>query len=346
MNRPVVTIALPIFNVEKYLTRCIASLVNQTYKNLEIILVDDCSSDGSAQICDEWVKRDTRIKVIHKKKNEGQGIARNNAMDIATGKYICFIDSDDYIDRDTAVSSLVDAAEREQADIVIFGLKSVASDGTVTACYAPKVGARTYHDREVQDEFLPEFISPNPKGSGERLFYMSSCLLMYSMEKIREIGWRYVSERVIVSEDVYSLLNLFDRVNTVTVVPEDYYCYCANDGTSFSRKYTPNRYDMIKHFYQEVIKLCKEKMYSDDIIKRVTEPYISYTIATLKQEAQAPVSLKSRMNKVFDILDDPVLQQVVQMKKGDQAIWSRKLIYLLIRKKRYLACFLLCAIRK
>ena len=346
MNHPVVTIALPIYNVEKYLDRCIESLVNQTYKNLEIILVDDCSPDGSARICDEWAKRDARIKVIHKKVNEGQGVARNDAMDIATGEYICFFDSDDYIGSDMAISTLVEAAERERAEIVVFGLKNIASDGTVVSQFVPKVGTRTYCGREVQDEFLPEFVGPDPNGNGERLFYMAAWLLMYSMKKIRESDWRYVSERKIISEDVYSLMNLFDTINTVTVVPEAYYCYCANDSTSFSRKYTPNRYDRIKHFYQEIVKLCQEKKYSDDIIKRIAEPYLSYTMATLKQEAKAPISFKERRNKVYSILKDPVLQRVVLQKKGDYAIRSRRLMYFLIRNKCYFVCYLLCVVKK
>lgn len=345
MKQPVVSIVLPIYNVEKYLDRCIESLVNQTYENLEIILVDDCSPDRSAQICDAWAKQDARIKVIHKTVNEGQGIARNNAMDIATGEYICFFDSDDYIGSNMAISTLVEAAEREQAEIVVFGLKNIAPDGTVTDQFVPQVGTRTYRGREVQDEFLPEFVSPDPNGSGERLFYMAAWLVMYSLRKIREIGWHYVSERKIISEDVYSLMNLFDAINTVTVVPEAYYCYCANDSTSFSRKYTPNRYDRIKHFYQETVKLCHEKKYSDNIIKRVTEPYLSYTMSTLKQETKAPVSFRERKNKVYTILRDPVLQQVVQQKKGDRAIWSRKLIYFLIRNKCFFVCYMLLALR-
>lgn len=345
MNQPVVTIVLPIYNVEKYLDRCVESLVNQTYKNLEIILVDDCSPDGSARICDEWAKRDARIKVIHKAVNEGQGVARNNAMDIATGEYICFFDSDDYIGNNTAISTLVEAAEREQAEIVVFGLKNIAPDGTETGQFVPKVGTRTYRDREVQEEFLPEFVSSDPKGNGEKLFYMAAWLVMYSLKKIRTIGWKYVSERKIISEDVYSLMNLFDTIDTVTVVPEAYYCYCANDGTSFSRKYTPNRYDRIKHFYQETVKLCHEKKYSDDVIARVAEPYLSYTMSTLKQETRAPLPFRERKNKVYSILKDPVLQQVVRQKKGDQAIWSRKLIYFLIRNRCYFACYMLVALK-
>lgn len=346
MNQPVVTIVLPVYNVEKYLDRCIESLVNQTHKNLEIILVDDRSLDGSGRICDEWAQRDARVRVIHKEENEGQGIARNNAMDIATGEYICFFDSDDYIGSDTAISTLVEAAEREQADVVVFGLRGVSADGTVTVRYVPGVGTRTYRGSEVQDEFLPEFVSTDPKGSGERLFYMSSCVLMYAMRKIRQTGWRYVSERRIISEDVYSLMNLFDAVDTVAVVPEDYYCYCANDSTSFSRKYTPNRYDKIKHFYLETVKLCEEKKYSDDIIGRVAEPYLAYTMATLKQEAKAPFSFKERKKKVYDILKDPLLQQIIRAKKGGYAALPRRFMYFLIKNHCYFACYLLAAYKK
>ena len=88
---PLVSVVIPIYNVEKYLDRCVSSVVNQTYRNLEIILVDDGSPDNCPAMCDAWAERDSRIRVIHKK-NNGQGMARNSGMDIATGKYIFFFD--------------------------------------------------------------------------------------------------------------------------------------------------------------------------------------------------------------------------------------------------------------
>ena len=89
-----VTVVLPIYNVEKYLDRSVKSIVEQTYTNLEIILVDDGSPDMCPQMCDEWARKDKRIKVIHKK-NAGLGMARNTGIDNASGDYICFFDSDD-----------------------------------------------------------------------------------------------------------------------------------------------------------------------------------------------------------------------------------------------------------
>lgn len=92
-----ITIVVPVYNVESYLDKCVESIVKQTYKNLEIILVDDGSTDNSGKMCDEWAEKDSRIKVIHKE-NGGLSDARNKGIDIATGKWIGFIDSDDYID--------------------------------------------------------------------------------------------------------------------------------------------------------------------------------------------------------------------------------------------------------
>lgn len=94
-----VSVIVPIYNVEKYLGKCIESIIEQTYSNLEIILVDDGSPDNSGAICDEYAKKDKRIKVIHKS-NGGVSAARNSGIDAATGEYICFVDGDDYVMND------------------------------------------------------------------------------------------------------------------------------------------------------------------------------------------------------------------------------------------------------
>jgi len=96
---PLISIIIPVYNVESYLKDCLESVINQTYKNLEIIIINDGSQDNSKEICYNYAKKDSRIKLINKK-NEGVSAARNTGMDLATGEYISFIDSDDYIDND------------------------------------------------------------------------------------------------------------------------------------------------------------------------------------------------------------------------------------------------------
>ena len=95
-----VSIIIPVYNVEKYLDKCIQSAINQTLQDIEIILVDDESPDNCPQMCDDYAKRDGRIKVVHKK-NGGLGFARNSGLEIATGEYVTFLDSDDFVDLDT-----------------------------------------------------------------------------------------------------------------------------------------------------------------------------------------------------------------------------------------------------
>lgn len=126
MNKKI-SIIVPVYNVEKYIKQSVESVLNQTYKNLEIILVDDGSKDSSGNICDEYSKKDQRIKVIHKE-NGGLSSARNAGLDIATGKYIMFLDSDDYFENNSC-EVLYNEIEKTNADYVIGNYIHVTYDG-------------------------------------------------------------------------------------------------------------------------------------------------------------------------------------------------------------------------
>ena len=123
MKEPLISVIVPIYNVENYLDKCIESIVNQTYKNLEIILVDDGSPDNSPKICDNWALKDSRIKVIHKK-NGGLSSARNAGIENASGKYLTFIDSDDYFDLHV-ISVMLENLAKYNVDISSISFKRV-----------------------------------------------------------------------------------------------------------------------------------------------------------------------------------------------------------------------------
>ena len=131
-----ISIIIPIYNVDKYLTKCIESIVSQTYQDLEIIMVDDGSSDACPQICDQYAEKDSRIVVIHQK-NSGVSAARNAGLKVATGKYISFIDADDYIEFDM-YENMVRAFEIEDSELVICGYDYVDEDGNTTRLYREK----------------------------------------------------------------------------------------------------------------------------------------------------------------------------------------------------------------
>lgn len=123
MKNPLITVIVPVYNVEKYIVRCIESIVNQTYKNLEILFVDDGTPDNSAKICQQYADKDSRITVLHKK-NGGLSDARNFAMDRMKGDYVTFIDSDDYVSM-YYVENLYNALSKGNADMSISYIKDV-----------------------------------------------------------------------------------------------------------------------------------------------------------------------------------------------------------------------------
>ncbi len=127
-NQALISVIIPVYNVEAYLQECVESVLKQTYQNFEIILVDDGSTDSSGDICDEYAGNDERICVIHQK-NSGPSKTRNTGLENANGKYIYFLDSDDYIESN-ALELLVDTAESNNADLVFFGAHSFSDNGS------------------------------------------------------------------------------------------------------------------------------------------------------------------------------------------------------------------------
>lgn len=122
-----VSVVVPIYNVENYLDKCVDSIVTQTYKNLEIILVDDGAKDNSGELCNKWAEKDDRIKVVHKE-NGGLSSARNAGMEVATGDYIMFEDSDDWLELEL-IEKCVERITEDNSELVIFGYKKVDEQG-------------------------------------------------------------------------------------------------------------------------------------------------------------------------------------------------------------------------
>lgn len=155
MDNIKVSIIIPIYRAEKYLDKCLKSVIGQTYNNLEIILVDDGSPDNCAQICDDRAKQDFRIKVIHKE-NGGVSSARNAGLDIVTGEYVTFIDADDWVDKDM-IESMLKLAEEKNSDIAIcdFYFEDAVHG---TSCL--KTQKRTYEEEEILENYLLDRLRP------------------------------------------------------------------------------------------------------------------------------------------------------------------------------------------
>lgn len=146
-----ISVIIPVYGVEKYLDRCVESVVNQTYKDLEIILVDDGSPDNCPQMCDEWALRDARIRTVHRE-NGGQSCARNTGLSMATGDYITFVDSDDWIIKDTYEHCMKLFDNNRSANAVQFDVKLTDVDNV--RIEQPKEEVNVYENKEIIEYYL------------------------------------------------------------------------------------------------------------------------------------------------------------------------------------------------
>lgn len=151
MQTPLISVIVPVYNVEPYLRRCVDSILRQTYRNLEILLVDDGSTDRSGAICDACAQQDTRVKVIHQK-NQGQAAARNHGIDQAKGEYLSFVDSDDFIEERMLETLCRDAAEAGVM-LAAAGFRKV-SDAVASSAPTEGIGPEIMSGKEAIDSLL------------------------------------------------------------------------------------------------------------------------------------------------------------------------------------------------
>lgn len=239
---PKVSIVVPVYNVEKYLDRCVTSLANQTLQDIEIILVDDQSPDNSPEMCNEWVAKDSRIKVIHKTKNQGLGLARNSGLEIASGQYVTFVDSDDYLELN-ALEQLYNTAVVKDLDICYGSFCYDRFDGSKHPKLEVKKETFFIGRREV-DQFLLDMVGPVPSFPKEVKFSVSVCKAIFKLDVFRKNNLLFGSEKEIASEDFLFHLNFINKVDRIGILPFCYYHYCEN-GESITHTYSDAKFNRI-----------------------------------------------------------------------------------------------------
>ena len=220
---PLVSIIVPVYGVEQYIDRCVNSLVNQTYRNIEIILVDDGSLDGSPQLCDEWAVRDERVTVIHQQ-NTGVSAARNHGLDEAHGEYLYFVDADDYAEPNL-IEVLAGRAQKDDAQIVFCGYETNALqlDGSLSKT----------DETKPYDVIFPDnasFAARFAELAAERYAYPSWNKL-FRADFVRAIGARF-PVGVVADEDSYFDFPLYAAVERVSVAPNHLYHYLVRAGSA------------------------------------------------------------------------------------------------------------------
>lgn len=221
-----ISIIVPIYNVEQYLDKCVESLVNQTYKNLEIILVDDGAKDKSAKIADLWSIKDDRIKVIHKK-NGGLSDARNSGIRIATGDYIGFIDSDDWINH-KMYEILVNNLEKYNADISVCSIEKVYGEDIIKVNKILNKKIDIFTPKEALENLIDE-------GTLRQTVWNK----LYKREIIKDIYFKVGK----IHEDEFWTYQIFGRCKRIVYTDEQLYYYLQRLGSIMSKPFSMKRLD-------------------------------------------------------------------------------------------------------
>lgn len=273
-----VSIIVPVYNVEKYLNECVDSLLRQTYKNIEIILVDDGSTDSSGKICNQYAEKlPDIIRVIHKQ-NAGLGFARNSGLDIANGDYVTFIDSDDYADEDL-VEALVGAAIEEKADVVIGGFKRVTNSGEIV--FREKYVPEMFERNQVCDRLFMRMLGSSPKRTDA--IRMSVWNALYSMRIIRKHSIKFPSERVFISEDIIFDSDFYPKANRAVLINSEAYNYRVNE-QSLTAKYKFDRFEKNLLLYKELEKRVTQLELGTEAIYRAQRQFFVNVRGCIRQE--------------------------------------------------------------
>lgn len=237
-----ISVIVPVYNVEKYMDRCIESIINQTYKNLEIILVNDGSTDLSGKKCDEWAQKDDRIKVIHKE-NGGVSSARNAGIDIATGDYIGFVDSDDLLERNM-YEILIKDIKKYDVKISCCQMQTKSIDGTIAA--VDNASSNLFAKMDIVNGFFfNNFI---------RGFIVSPCNKIIAKDILIDNNIRF--KKYALAEDFLFIFEVLTKVDSIYYNSAVGYYYLHRENSAMTSKFSPKRFDYI-YAITEIENICK-----------------------------------------------------------------------------------------
>lgn len=295
-----VSVIIPIYNVEQYLEKCLDSVIAQTYTELEIICVNDCSPDNCAEILEKYAKQDKRIKIVNRKKNGGLSAARNSGLDVAAGEYIYFIDSDDWIDLDY-IEKMVEAIEKNNTDIVLnTNIQSVTNDEIKTFVW------KRYSKILPQGEFLGTIAAINNSQC------MISCHL-YKRKFLLDNNLRF-PEGYIHEDEYFQYVSKIKTDKIFAFFGSAYHYLQRDNSIMFSRKSKIEAYakifNLVYDFYKQNKLLSKDnriKLYRLDMLTDIrneqefilVKNYVEHIADDFKIERMASFDIEKA---IFDVI--------------------------------------------
>lgn len=331
-----VSIIVPIYNVEKYLHQCVDSLVDQTLNDIEIILVDDGSPDNCPEICDEYARKDTRIKVVHKK-NGGLSSARNAGLDVAEGEYVAFIDSDDYVAPEMMEKRYLVAKEHDLD--ACYCDYNFDYDGKVWSANKQKNNSLLKNKEEVKN-FLFDMVGPLPNYPSDVKHLVSVWLALYKTDIIKKNKIQFESERLYPSEDLLFHIDFLSHCSSIGNITDAMYYWRYRPG-SLSRSYSSKRFKLYIALLNRVKEKLDEHYLEDEYRLHYQRCVYSFFRSIMKYE-----SLVSKEPHVFKRLQQrcshPLIESVYATYPIKEMVLKHQVFLTCMKQKLVLPIYLMC----
>lgn len=320
-----VSVIVPVYNVEKYLERCIESIRSQTLEDIEIILVDDGSPDNCPKICDEFAEKDSRIKVIHKK-NGGLSSARNAGVYVATGEYIGYIDSDDYAEQDM-FETLYECARKNQVDFVMADYWRIQADG-VRKKKTLDIRGGLYKKQNIIQEIYPVLIMREKVDYGPLL---SVCNCLYKTDFIKKNSL-FFDEEIKWSEDcIYSAIVGYIATNFYYLKDKYVYNYVQNEGT-ISTSYKPGAWDVYCKM-NEKLREFFEKKTEYNFSRQLDLHMLYFACSVFGQLEYSNYNFRKKYEVCKNVLRDNHLTEAMKNFRLPEVDWKSKTYLFLVKHK-------------
>ncbi|MGN0417205.1 glycosyltransferase family 2 protein [Anaerostipes faecalis] len=242
---PQVSVIVPVYKSEKYLKRCVQSILNQKLKDIELILIDDGSPDKSGSICDEFRKLDHRIYVIHQE-NTGVAAARNAGLKVAKGKYITFVDSDDFIEPDM-YEKMLEKAEKYQSDIVMCDC--IKDNGLTAIPYTHDIRSGFYNNEQLKKEYYPHLLIME---NVEYPATISNCVLLFKTELVNGSSYIRYLNGVRFSEDLLFGAQIMYHATSFYYMKNKYFYHYWSNPYSVTHTFAPDKWNDYKKLHYEI----------------------------------------------------------------------------------------------
>ena len=227
-NNPLVSVIIPVYNTAKHLPTCLNSIINQTYQNLEIIVIDDGSTDNSSEIIKQYNEKDNRIKAFTQK-NQGLSAARNTGLKNATGKYVTFVDSDDMIETNM-IEKLLLALEKTKSDISVCSFKERTTNGKEKHFNKNNYSRKVLNTEQALKAMLKE-----------QGFMLSATMKLYPLNFFKNVSFPVGK----LHEDVGTTYRLFLKAKQIVFIPDELYIYVHHEDSIISQTFNDHKFDLI-----------------------------------------------------------------------------------------------------